>query len=100
MTAQACPVRTVENRSSVWCKRLGALTIALVAKGADWRARAIPGSEHVRRCFPRGHIEGVGIRAYTVFHGDDFAKTGISSVRIETGFELGMKNRISRIELL
>jgi hypothetical protein len=39
--------------------------------------------------FPRGRIERGGIRAYTVFHGDDFAETGITQARIESAFELG-----------
>ncbi len=39
--------------------------------------------------FPRGRIERAGIRAYTVFHGDDLAETGIAAARIESAFELG-----------
>ena len=39
--------------------------------------------------FPRGRIERSGIRAYTVFHADDFAHTGIAKARIESAFELG-----------
>ena len=39
--------------------------------------------------FPRGRIERAGIRAYTVFHADDFAETGIVPARIESAFELG-----------
>jgi hypothetical protein len=39
--------------------------------------------------FPQGRIERAGIRAYTVFHADDFAETGITRARIETAFELG-----------
>jgi hypothetical protein len=39
--------------------------------------------------FPRGRIERAGIRAYTVFHANDFAETGITPARIESAFELG-----------
>ncbi len=39
--------------------------------------------------FPRGRVERAGVLAYTVFHGNDFADTGITSHRIETAFELG-----------
>ena len=39
--------------------------------------------------FPRGRIERAAIRAYTVFHADDFAETGIHRSRIESAFELG-----------
>src|SRR5947207_12764863 len=41
---------------------------------------------------PRGRIERVGIRAYTIFHGDDFAETGIVPSRIESAFEFGSSN--------
>ena len=37
---------------------------------------------------PRGRIERADIRAYTIFHGDDFAETGITPARIERAFEL------------
>ena len=39
--------------------------------------------------FPRGRIERAGIRAYTVFHADDFTATGLTPARIEAAFELG-----------
>ncbi|HEV2210349.1 MAG TPA: hypothetical protein VG167_16355 [Verrucomicrobiae bacterium] len=39
--------------------------------------------------FPRGRSERAGIRAYTIFHADDFAETGVTPARIEAAFELG-----------
>ena len=38
--------------------------------------------------FPRGRIERVSVREYTVFHGDDFFETGVTRERIERAFEL------------
>jgi len=42
--------------------------------------------------FPRGRVERAGVMEYTVFHGNDFADTGIAQHRIETAFELGNSN--------
>src|SRR5439155_1099445 len=39
--------------------------------------------------FPRGRVERAGTMQYTVFHGNDFAATGITQQRVETAFELG-----------
>jgi hypothetical protein len=39
--------------------------------------------------FPRGRVKRGGVMEYTVFHGNDFAATGIAPHRIETAFELG-----------
>jgi hypothetical protein len=57
-----------------------------------WKGHAVVTTEQLRpwwKGFPRGRIEQAGIRAYTVFHGDDFAETQIARVRIESAFELG-----------
>jgi hypothetical protein len=57
-----------------------------------WGPRTGVTAEQLRplwKGFPRGRIERAGIRAYTVFHPDDFAETGIPSARIESAFELG-----------
>ena len=57
-----------------------------------WTGHAAVTAEQLKpwwKGFPRGRIERAGIRAYTVFHADDFAETAITPVRIESAFELG-----------
>ena len=57
-----------------------------------WTGHATVTAEQLRPWWkgsPRGRVERSGIRAYTVFHGDDFAETQITPVRIESAFELG-----------
>ena len=57
-----------------------------------WAQRAGVTAQQLRpwwKGFPRGRIERAGLHAYTIFHADDFADTGITPVRIESAFELG-----------
>jgi len=57
-----------------------------------WKPRAAVNAELLQpwwKGFPRGRIKRAGIRAYTVFHADDFAETEITRPRIESAFELG-----------
>jgi hypothetical protein len=57
-----------------------------------WARRVAVTAEQLRpwwKGFPRGRIERAGIRAYTVFHADDFTATGLTPARIEAAFELG-----------
>src|SRR5215471_5884182 len=57
-----------------------------------WKQRAQITAQQVVpywKGFPRGRIERAGIRAYTIFHADDYAETGIARARIESAFELG-----------
>jgi len=57
-----------------------------------WASQAAISPEQLRPCwkgFPQGRIERAGIRAYTIFHADDWAATGVTRARIEAAFELG-----------
>jgi hypothetical protein len=57
-----------------------------------WRALANVTSEELKpwwKGFPRGRVERAGIMQYRVFHGNDFAATGVSQERVEMAFELG-----------
>ncbi len=57
-----------------------------------WQATTNVTAEELKpwwKGFPRGRIERAGIRLYTVFHGNDFAATGITQQRVQTAFELG-----------
>jgi hypothetical protein len=57
-----------------------------------WSTRVKVAAEQLKpwwKGFPRGRVERAGIKSYTVFHGNDFAETGIAAQRIERAFELG-----------
>jgi hypothetical protein len=57
-----------------------------------WAPQVTVTAEQLRpwwKGFPRGRVERHGIRAYTIFHADDYAATGLTPARIEAAFELG-----------